>query len=345
MAMDLPIIPINTRNNLYLWHYGEDGAERFAELFRQTWRQIPLGPRRAMLAHWRKMDSADAMLNQFIPPHKMMHARPGDRFTPDDGVRPIINYASGWNDDGDCPVPEGEHRVGVFGSCSRTGYVINFYAPRVREMPDDVVMDLAAHELAHVWQHARGITINDDADQPHAELDGEYWGSFADLEQDADWAVQDWGFNPDGVGELAEARGWSSTMKSFDDCEPTDEQRAYIRRLMRTIRAGDRACWMNCQRLILACDDGRLEYCEGLCMGADGRNVNHAWLLLDGNCIVDPTPAPWRTREVWEEPHPSKVFCEYVGKTVDREVVAQSLVRMREYGPICGGFDFAPMPG
>ena len=47
--------PLLPRHRVYLFanHQSEAAAKRFAHLFVETWKQIPLGPRRAILRHWR----------------------------------------------------------------------------------------------------------------------------------------------------------------------------------------------------------------------------------------------------------------------------------------------------
>ena len=48
-------------------------------------------------------------------------------------------------------------------------------------------------------------------------------------------------------------------------------------------------CWFNTQSTIIDRRDlTRLEYAEGVAM-VDGFLVDHAWLVLDGNVVVDPT--------------------------------------------------------
>ena len=51
--------PLLPRHRVYLFApvpSTEDEGKRFARLFIETWKRIPLGPRRAILRHWRNRE-------------------------------------------------------------------------------------------------------------------------------------------------------------------------------------------------------------------------------------------------------------------------------------------------
>src|SRR3954451_999927 len=49
LGLLLPVLP---RHRVFLFAPA-DGGRRFADLFRRTWRRLPLGVRRRILRHWR----------------------------------------------------------------------------------------------------------------------------------------------------------------------------------------------------------------------------------------------------------------------------------------------------
>ena len=61
--------PLLPRHNVYLFApLPETGGERFARLFIETWKRIPLGPRRRILKHWKSGDSfAVGMVLETVP--------------------------------------------------------------------------------------------------------------------------------------------------------------------------------------------------------------------------------------------------------------------------------------
>jgi len=75
----------------------------------------------------------------------------------------------------------------------------------------------------------------------------------------------------------------------------TREQREYIRSLTKGERFRVRECFANAQRLVLADAraERRLRYREGFAL-ATTLPVLHAWVVLDGERVIDPT---WRVRD------------------------------------------------
>ena len=63
-----------------------------------------------------------------------------------------------------------------------------FWSKIVAVYPDNLVRDLVAHELAHVYQWALGGE-SEDYDNPLC------------VKEDADWLMQLWGFDPDAIDE------------------------------------------------------------------------------------------------------------------------------------------------
>ncbi len=77
-------------------------------------------------------------------------------------------------------------------------------------MPDDVLQDLIAHELAHVLQDAEGISIigGDEDDRPvsaNADRTKIYYEE--DIELDADLLIEYWGFDPESIDRWALSTG------------------------------------------------------------------------------------------------------------------------------------------
>jgi hypothetical protein len=71
---------------------------------------------------------------------------------------------------------------------SSLGHRIVFWSKIVAAYPDNLVRDLIAHELAHVYQWAL-CGESEDYDNPLAD------------EEDADWLMQRWGFDPDAIND------------------------------------------------------------------------------------------------------------------------------------------------
>jgi hypothetical protein len=77
--------------------------------------------------------------------------------------------------------------------CNR-GHSLKFCAPFVRALPDPVVQDLVAHELAHVYQAACGMELISDPTVMASVM----------LEWEADELVLDWGFDVYALDEWLE---------------------------------------------------------------------------------------------------------------------------------------------
>lgn len=134
------------------------GGERFARLFRETWRRLPLFVRRRLLKHWR------------------CGLFPGHDFSP------FVVLASDW---------PGRVRDAM-GAAGDRGHRLCFWTEGVADFPDELVMDLVAHELAHAYQWA--------CDR-RAEMD-----SF-EAEDDANWTMECWGFSATAMDDWALEKG------------------------------------------------------------------------------------------------------------------------------------------
>jgi hypothetical protein len=89
------------------------------------------------------------------------------------------------------------------------GHRLYFYSRIVDVMPDNLVCDLVAHELGHVWQRASGIRFKgyDSAGVAiHEDRCGERWLP-GELEEDADVTMETWGFDPYAMDRWALAQG------------------------------------------------------------------------------------------------------------------------------------------
>ncbi|QEL15617.1 hypothetical protein [Limnoglobus roseus] len=100
---------------------------------------------------------------------------------------------------GHSEAPEDHLRDGrspVVAMASGHGFTLRFRAGAVDHMPENVVADLIAHELAHVEQSAIGIEdqLNDEWNRIRDE--GESDNPF---EIDADDRMENWGFDPNSV--------------------------------------------------------------------------------------------------------------------------------------------------
>lgn len=141
-----------------------EGGERFARLFTETWRRLPLGVRRRILGYWR------TDLYAFPP------------------STPSIELLADW------PHRQaGPDLLGTLGACSGCGHSLRFWAKIVAIMPDDLVRDLIAHELAHVYQWARGWDL---------DIVGN-----CKAEEDARRNVECWGFSSTAFFEWKRSNG------------------------------------------------------------------------------------------------------------------------------------------
>jgi hypothetical protein len=100
---------------------------------------------------------------------------------------------------------------------SALGHKIVFWSKIVAVYPDNVVRDLIAHELAHVYQSALGGE-SEDYDNPLC------------VEDDADWLMQLWGFDPVAIDDWDREHGLGE-IRNVDPDTPAGK-----RALKRTIR-------------------------------------------------------------------------------------------------------------
>lgn len=116
------LIALYPRHGIYLASFGYTDDARLAQVFRQSWRQIPLWGRRPILAYWglrRELPAARRPLPQIAA-------------LPDWGGRDCI------------------------GECSGGGAEIRFLSFAVDALPDELLAALIGHELAHAYDWARG---------------------------------------------------------------------------------------------------------------------------------------------------------------------------------------------
>ena len=73
---------------------------------------------------------------------------------------------------------------------------MQFWTKIVAAFPDELVRDLIAHELAHVYQYAIGLDFGDDN-----------YG----CEEDADWTLERWGFSATAIDDWLREHGMRLT--------------------------------------------------------------------------------------------------------------------------------------
>jgi hypothetical protein len=106
---------------------------------------------------------------------------------------------------------------------------MRFRSTTVDAMPEDVVQDLIAHELAHVVQFARGIRcvrVTSRGIATFQQRDGSCYGGNYEIEQDADESISSWGFDPESLDHWALATGRSKVIE-------VESPRAYFMALLR----------------------------------------------------------------------------------------------------------------
>lgn len=192
------MVPILSRHKVGLWPSGGDGDDaRFARLFRETMQRLPLGPRRRILKHWRECSLALGGLSPMI----QLGLWATEHFEKDDLT------ATTW--------AEVKHR----------GHHLCFFSRIVDRMPDELVRDLIAHELAHVWQEATFITgrcLDTDKTLIAIDRSGCEWLP-GELEEHADDLMESWGFNATAMDDWSLREGISRTrevtLEEFIDLE------------------------------------------------------------------------------------------------------------------------------
>jgi hypothetical protein len=170
----VPALVIQRSAGLYLIPRGFGNDKRFQKLFRAAWQRIPFSYRRLMVKHWRCGEDPDSGL-PWSPNIQLL----------DDWI-----HAVGWTarrKDG--VVWLMQQRGSEYTIISTGGHRLFFHAPSMDAMPDNIVQDIVAHELAHVCQAAEGD------DRVREEESG-----VLDLgELDANDMIDAWGFDADSV--------------------------------------------------------------------------------------------------------------------------------------------------
>jgi len=154
------LLPILPRSGLYLesFHCGDE--QRFISLFTDTWQRIPIGPRRRLLAHWRKPHPARDR-------HSLVrkHPRKGVEF---ELVVPRIQLLHGWGLSlrDEVLIRSAKLNTGhVCGICAANGFVLRYWSPAMDRLPEHLARYLIAHELAHAYQYAVGYRRRFDQDE------------------------------------------------------------------------------------------------------------------------------------------------------------------------------------
>jgi hypothetical protein len=146
---DQRYLTIQRSSDLYLPVLGFGDDVRFARIFRDTWRRIPLWARRRLVGYWRQSQ------HWLLP------------------VSPCIELLGDWF--------ERDRDLGCVG---RAGHEIWFWAPIVDAFPEVHVAELIAHELAHVllrtcgWEEHTNREVHrwDDPIEEAADEVMEDWG-------------------------------------------------------------------------------------------------------------------------------------------------------------------------
>ncbi len=152
-------------------------GRRFSQVFRATWKRIPLRIRRRLLGHWR--NRGGLMFGVILSPSILLTNH---------SLRDRKSFAE----------------------TTKLGHELKFSAKEADDMPDDVLQDLIAHELAHVLQSADGIRCVKQYPDGRADFvnsKGDYWGGNVEIEDGADCEMSIWGFDPDSIDKWCLATG------------------------------------------------------------------------------------------------------------------------------------------
>jgi hypothetical protein len=150
-------------------------GQRFARLFREVWKRMPLGARRAILKHWKA----------------------GSRWhRPDDGYGyPCEGFSLDAEETAE--YSQGNSGARAMAQVDRDGHQLRFLWPAIKDGSDDQIRYCIAHELAHVYQFALGYAdelSEEDArwlpDNPQLSY------TTSSLEDDANVLVSWWGLLP-----------------------------------------------------------------------------------------------------------------------------------------------------
>jgi hypothetical protein len=173
LATRLPILP---SHHVYVWAVDGDG-HRFCRLFQETWRRIDLRARRRILRHWREDDSVAWQIWQ-SPSIVLLSTRDQNKRNHSAGTRCL-------------------------------GHGLRFCSADVDEMPDDVVRDLIAYELAHVYLFALGIRYGCEGRRGvgFVNAEGEYWGDIIEIEDSNARFMSSWGFDSESMNRWANSTG------------------------------------------------------------------------------------------------------------------------------------------
>jgi hypothetical protein len=193
-------IPIVPSSNLYLspsyGRFSRDSELRFAIVFRQTWKRIPLAFRRLVVKYWREETNPAVITYGAIQPAT-------------NKVIPLIKLSSGWSGFRNDKTDPSEQK-GVLAEVFARGFVMRFHAQSVALMADSVLGDLIAHEVAHVFQYAADWRVGAPAqEEPDHAL----------LEEDADGLVRSWGFSDTSIDEWGVQQGLVTFVEAGTDHE------------------------------------------------------------------------------------------------------------------------------
>jgi hypothetical protein len=188
-----PLLSIVRSSQLFLLCNGVGNEHRFAGLFGATWRRIPLWARRQLVKYWRT-DQHRVMAGLFRAPRgQTLHV--GVSIPASWTISPRIEIQNDLFD-----FHSGQS---CYGRVTRAGHLLEFHVQMTDAMPDAVVQDVIAHELAHCVQWSSGYMSEywevckdiENADIPAG------WPAriFDPKETDADEMINVWGFDSDSV--------------------------------------------------------------------------------------------------------------------------------------------------
>lgn len=170
-----PLIPIVPTSCLYLSVRGLPGEQRFAQVFRDTWRQIPFACRRHLVRYWRM--NHQGLWGVPLPQSQRILRETGSLSVMDAEHGPVIQL-----------IPDRCHfahrAFDAVGMCSRWGFKLQFLEPIVSHMSDRHVGILIAHELGHAHLYACGDSQDDDFEAEPAVADVICTWGFDDYELD-----------------------------------------------------------------------------------------------------------------------------------------------------------------
>lgn len=99
-------------------------------------------------------------------------------------------------------------------------------------------------------------------------------------------------------------------MRQFHSVRPTDEQIAFIRATLCRYRFLKGNCFWNAQKAVISANNHRLEYAEGTLSAYSSRPIHHAWVVLDGEVVVELS----QRCMPWEKSPRSPLRGRYVGE-------------------------------